>query len=148
VIWDDIIKLMADYDETIITGVDGNGYPVSVRCKPQLDHDARIVRCEIPDNLGLQAGQASLMCHKHDEWLFNMTSFGVRGTIERDEDGWLLRPKRVLPGAGLAPTDLLNLVMNGRRGAKKYLDKRGLLRPKIPWKEIQDAYKGATKARK
>ena len=143
--WDKIIKLMTDYNSATITGVDENGYPVSVRCKPKPDHDAKVLRCEIPDTLGLQADPASLLCHSHDEWLFNMTSFGVRGTIEREENGWLLRPKRLVPGAGLAPTDLLNLVRNGRRGTKKYLDKRGLSRPKIPWKTIQDSYIGVSK---
>ena len=147
-ILDEIIGLMADYDSAVITGVDGNGYPVSVRCIPRPDHEAQVLRFDIPDNLGFQRGPASILYHIHDEWLFNMTSFGIRGTLERDEVGWLLRPVRTVPGAGLSPMDLLNLVRNGRRNTKKYLNKRGLPRPKIPWKTIQDAYKGVTKARK
>ena len=42
---------------------------------------------------------------------------------------------------GLAITDLLNMVRDGRRTAKKYLAKRGLPRPKIPWKRVQAFYK-------
>ncbi len=145
--WDELTGLLAEYESSVITGVDINGYPVSLRCNPRVDVDAKVLRYDLPENLGIQPGPASLLCHKHDEWLFNMTSFGVRGVLERDGDSWLLHPKRIIPGAGLGPMDLLNLVRNGRKNTKRYLERRGLARPKIPWDEVKAAYKDVKKER-
>ena len=114
-----VIKLMTDYESAIITAVDGNGYPVSVRCRPRPDYIAKALKCDISNDLGIQNSPASLLCHSHDEWIFNMTSFGVRGSLEHVEDGWLFYPRRIVPGAGLSPSDLISLLRNGRKNAKK-----------------------------
>ena len=90
--WDELTGLLVKYESSVITGVDMNGYPVSLRCIPRVDVGAKVLRIDLQETLGIQPGPASLLCHKHDEWLFNLTSFGVRGVLESDGDSWLLRP--------------------------------------------------------
>jgi len=138
--WDEIVRQLQEYDSAVLTVVNEDGYPYSIRCTPTPDPENKILRLELPDIESIKQGRAGILWHKHNEQIFNMSSFGVRGSLQRDERGWYVLPKRHIPGAGLAITDLLNMVRDGRRTAKKYLAKRGLPRPKIPWKRVQAFY--------
>jgi hypothetical protein len=78
------------------------------------------------------------LCHRHDENLWNLKSFLVRGTLARGEDGeWTFRPERCVPGAGIGgPMAMVRFVAGARKTAGRYLEKRGLPRPRIPWDAI------------
>ena len=141
--WADIVKNLAEYPSAVLTIVDDGGYPFSFRCKPEPDASSQTLRLQLFDGVSVKPGPASLLCHKHDEWLFNMKSFGVSGTLEEDEQSWILRPRRFIPGISSKPLELLKMIRNGRKTTNNFLKKRGLKRQKIPWDEVKELYKEA-----
>jgi hypothetical protein len=60
-------------------------------------------------------------------------SFLLKGTLERAGQGWVLRPRQLVPGMDTTPLSNLRLLRKGRRTTKRYLAARGLGRPTIPW---------------
>ncbi len=141
--WDDIEKHLGDFPNAVLTVVDDAGYPLSVRCTPEPDNSNHVIRIKLPSYSIITFGSASLLCHKHDELLWNPKSFLITGSLEKDEIGCKLVPRRFIPGMGIGNffLALIQMTRNGRRTAKRYLEKRGLSRPKVPWKDIQDWYK-------
>ncbi len=138
--WADIEKNLSEYPSAVITIVDDRGYPFSFCCKPEPDASSQTLRLLLIEGVSVKPGPARLLCHKHDELMANMKSFGVSGTLEADNRGWILRPHRFIPGTSLKPLDLLKMIRNGRKGTNNYLRKRGLKRPKIPWNEIKELW--------
>jgi hypothetical protein len=97
------------------------------------------LRVEPPPILELRPGPACLLFHSHDEQLAELKSFEVRGRLELDGPGWILRPEQFIPGMGiLGLRSYLNFVFGSRRTARKYLQRLGLPWPKIPWDELMD----------
>ena len=139
--WDNLLKLLAGFSSGVLTGVDASGYPYSMRCRPEPDAAAQGLRLKVPDYAGIQPGPAGLLCHQHDELLWNLKSFVVRGSLERDAQGWLFRPRQLIPGAGMGGLmGFLNFVRTARRTTKQYLANRRLARPGIPWARIKEIW--------
>lgn len=135
--WDEIAEHLPDFKSAVLTGLDADGYPYSVRCRPYTDPVRRVLRMRLPANIAVRSGPASLLCHGHDENLWNLKSFLVRGELSRDARGWSLRPRRFVPGAGIGgPIGVLRFLAGSRRTAGRYLERRELSRPRIPWEEI------------
>ena len=134
--WSDITKHLPAFESAVLTGVDAEGYPFSVRCWPYPDGAlARMLRVQLPAGTLIQPGPASLLCHKHDENLWNLRSFLVRGALSRDERGWSFEPLRFIPGAGIGGLPAMaRFFIGSRRNARGYLKKRGLARPTSPGK--------------
>lgn len=133
--WDELRKHLPDFESAVLTGLDPEGYPFSVRCQPQME--AKSLRVELAQKCPIQTGPASILCHRHDENLWNLKSFLVRGTLEPDERGLIFRPRQFIPGAGIGgPMGMVSFISGSRRNAHRYLEKRGLPRPRIPWNEI------------
>jgi hypothetical protein len=87
--------------------------------------------------LPLQPGPAGLLCHRHDERLWNQRSFLVRGRLDRDGDDWLFHPLQLVEGVGYGGIPgMVRFVMGARRQAGRYLAARHLTRPEIPWVEV------------
>jgi len=142
--WDDIKKYLPDFESAVLTGVDAEGYPFSVRCQPEADDAAQVLRVQLPAGIPLQPGPAGLLCHRHDENLWKLRSFLVRGTLSQDEKGWKFQPLRFIPGAGIGGLPATVRFFTGsRRNASRYLKKRGLARPRIPWDDINAVKKQA-----
>ncbi len=140
-LWYDIVSHLADFPSAVLTGVDATGYPFSIRCKPEPDAIKWVLRVQIPENTDIQPGPTGLLCHKHDKWLWNLKSFIVRGTLEQDAQGWILRRQQFIPGTGIGGVmGMAQFVRIGRRTAKRYLKKRGLARPGIPWDKIHTVW--------
>ena len=135
--WDELVKQLGDFASAVLTGADASGYPFSIRCRPEPDAVAQALRVRVPEYANIQAGPAGLLCHKHDEALWNLKSFVVRGSLEQDAQGWLFRPQQFIPGAGIGGLiGMVKFLKDGRRCARQYLDKRGLARPSIEWDQI------------
>jgi hypothetical protein len=135
--WDELVNLMADFGSAVLAGPDASGYPFSLRCQPEPDAAAHVLRVRVPAYANIRPGPAGLLCHKHDEALWKLKSFIVRGSLEQDAQGWLFRPQQLIPGAGIGGLiGMLKFLRDGRRNARQYLDKRGLARPSIAWDEI------------
>jgi hypothetical protein len=139
--WDKIARELKKYDSAVLTAGDPQGYPFSVRCLPAVDAHAHVLRVQPPPGVLLQPGPASLLCHRHNELLWDMQSFLIRGVLAQDEQGWSFLPRRFIPGTpGSGPGALLPSVrwlLNSRRSAARYLKKRQLPRARIPWDEIR-----------
>jgi hypothetical protein len=131
--WPEISKRLPRFASAVLTGLDSGGDPVSVRCQPTLDHHARVLWVVVPEGLGMVPGPAGLLCHRHNEQLWGLKSFLLKGTLERGGHGWVFRPRQLVPGMDTTPLSNLRLLRNGRRTAKRYLAARGLPRPTIPW---------------
>jgi hypothetical protein len=83
------------------------------------------------------AGPAGLLCHHHDEQLWSLRSFLLKGTLEQTGHDWVLRPRQLVAGMDTTPLSNLRLLRNGRRTTRRYLAVRGLPRPTIPWAHYQ-----------
>jgi hypothetical protein len=128
---------LSDFESVVLTGIDAEGYPYSVRNRPRIDPFERVLLVELPAGTPVQPGPASLLCHRHDENLWNLRSFLARGTLVRGDGEWIFRPERFVPGAGIGgPIGVARFVAGSRKTARRYLEKRGLPRPRIPWDEI------------
>lgn len=137
--WNDIARLLPSFQSAVLTGLDTEGYPYSVRCSPQLEESAKVLKVQLPAYAPVQAGPASLLCHSHDENLWNLRSFLVRGDLVRTSGRWTFEPQRYVPGAGVEGIKgMVEFVTGSRRNTKRYLRKRGLSRPRIPWKAINE----------
>jgi hypothetical protein len=135
--WDEMVEQLADFSTAVVTGIDDTGYPYSLRCKPEPDRSTQTLRFHLPVGTGIRVGPASLLCHRHDEQLWNLKSFIVRGDLERDARDWVLRPRQFVPGAGIGGLmGLLRFIRSGRRRTRRYLEKRNLARPPVPWDRI------------
>ena len=93
-------------------------------------------RVAVPDGVAVSEGPASLLVHRHDDNLSKLHNASVRGMLAADGDEWLLRPERLVePGvrnrAGL--TDPLRILRDCRATTRRYLERRGLERPQVPW---------------
>jgi hypothetical protein len=136
--WREIEKHLPEFPSAVITGVDPVGFPVSARCRPQVDAAERVLRVQLPPGADFQPGPAGLLCHTHDERLWNLKSFLVRGVLERDAQGWRLRPRQFIPGMGIGGLmSYARFVRQGRRNAQRYLEQRGWPRPRVPWGELK-----------
>jgi hypothetical protein len=131
--WPEIAKRLPRFASAVLTGLDASGDPLSVRCQPVLDQQAQVLWVLVPDGLGMMPGPAGLLCHQHNEQLWGLKSFLLRGGLEQDGRGWVFRPRQLVPGMDTTPLSNLRLLRNGRRTAKRYLAARGLQRPRIPW---------------
>lgn len=137
--WDEVAKYIEYFPSAVLCWVNEQGYPYSVRCKPQLDSYNQVIRVLISEHTGIQSGPAGMLCHKHDEWLWNLKSFTLRGTVEKDDLGWLFRPTKFIPGLGIGgPLQLIRSMRDARRNASQYLKRRGLDRPRIPWDKLAE----------
>ncbi len=136
--WAEITDHLYGFESAVLSGLDEAGYPFSVRCRPFPDKSgAEVLTVWLSPGTPIRPGPASLLCHSHDENLWNLKSFLVRGELGRDARGWKFHPQRFIPGAGIGgPASMLRFLVGSRRTARRYLERRGLPRPRVPWEEI------------
>jgi hypothetical protein len=129
-------KHLKRFKEGVVNGVDADGRPFSVR-QTTLAWDAASgsMPVKVPDVLGPVAGPASLLCHAHDENLWNMRAILVKGKLERRGDGW------AFVGTKFDPPSPIALIMAARKSAKNYLEKRGLEWPKVNFDSVAELWK-------
>lgn len=139
--WTEAAKWLNKFDEAVLTVTDHDGYPVSVRVATR-SYDAATGELSVSpvDSLHAVDGPANLMCHSHDEKLWNLQIVNVKGTFEKRDTAWVFRTKSFKPPSKLA---VLDFVRNTRRSARKYLDKRGLAPPEVNWAAIKEIQRHA-----
>lgn len=137
--WAEIRRHLPRFSSPVLTGVDGDGYPVSIRCAPELDDAQQVLRVSIPTWTGITPGPASLLCHGHDDLLWDLHNFMVRGTLEpTGGESWIFRPARFVPGIGTGGVaGMVRFALAKRRAARRYLERRGLARPRIDWAQLK-----------
>lgn len=139
--WTEIEKNLPHFETAVLNVPDQDGYPYSVRCRAERDRQAGVLRLELGEGVNVQPGPASLLCHRHDEELWNQKIFLLRGRLEGVGDGLTFSPEKFIPSIGTGGMKgVLRMLIGARRASTAYLKKRGLARPSIPWAEI-DAVK-------
>ena len=114
-----------------------DGYPYSLRCRPALNAERQVLAMDLPPGVPLQAGPACLLCHTHDEHLWNLKSFVLRGTLERQAGSWVFVPRQFIPGMGIGGwRSYLRFVRHGRAATRAFFAKRGQPVPKVAWSEL------------
>jgi hypothetical protein len=136
--WAEIVKNLAKYDSAVLSGVDANGFPFSIRCRPVADPERQVLRIERPSWAPLQPGPAGLLAHSHNEVMWNLVMFNLRGRLEEDGDGWLFRPVTIITG-GVSGSVMT--IFGNRQRAMEFLKKRNLPRPAIPWDDYKELHK-------
>ncbi|WP_309238507.1 pyridoxamine 5'-phosphate oxidase family protein [Actinoplanes aureus] len=141
--------VLATFESAVLTAVDEAGAPVLVRTTVTAADGG--YRVAVPADVPVAAGPAGLLVHRHDELLSKLYNASVRGELVADEQGWLLKPERLVePGATHkgGPLDQFRLVRDIRKATKRYLERRQLARPVIPWDQyraIRSAARAAAK---
>lgn len=134
-------KWLNKFDEAVLTVLDSDGYPASVRVDPRAyDASTDMLPANIPDALRAVEGPASLLCHSHDEKLWNLQMIDLKGHIEKRQDAWAFVVDDFQPPSKLA---FLSFIGGARRAGKKYLEKRGLERPQVNWDAVKDIQRRA-----
>lgn len=128
---------IAKYRDVVVTAVDADGYPVSVRrARPRYDGINGII-FELPDALRIKEGPANMLCHSHDEDLLHLSAIQVKGRLRRAGSTWVFVITAFTAPPSSQLVALWHLASSGRGAARRYLDKRGLGRPQIDWIAIR-----------
>ncbi|WP_171074308.1 pyridoxamine 5'-phosphate oxidase family protein [Nonomuraea basaltis] len=134
--YDETTAHLPSYHSAVLVVVDDRGFPRPLRVRLRADPRSKVFVVDTPDAAELRPGPASILCHRHDEKLWELRSFVTAGRISRGDQGWVFAPTRFIPGAlGNAPAAVIRTVRSWRRTAAGYLAARGLPRPRIPWED-------------
>jgi hypothetical protein len=137
--WAEVRQHLRGFSSPVLTGVDSDGYPFSIRCAPELDESKQVLRVSLPGWTRIRQGPASLLCHRHNHLLWDLRSFMVRGNLEpAGGETWLFRPTRFVSGVGVGGlAGMIRFGLAKRRAARRYLERRGLARPRIDWVQLK-----------
>ncbi|WP_433793042.1 pyridoxamine 5'-phosphate oxidase family protein [Actinoplanes sp. CA-252034] len=131
-------EVLAGFDSVVLTAVDKAGAPLLLRTTVSVASEG--YRVDVPEDVPVAEGPAGLLVHRHDDRLWNLYNASVRGELVADGTGWLLKPDRLVePGARHrgSPLDQLRVLRETRAATKRYLERRGLARPVIPWADYR-----------
>ena len=136
--WAEVVTGVGAFPDAVLTGRDVDGCPFSVRWAPQVIAAEQVLRAPRAAGVELTDGPASLLGHSLDSGLGGLRSFLVRGTLRTLGDDWVFRPDTYVAGLGMSgPLADFRGFLDARRRASRYLQRRGLDRPRIPWPTIR-----------
>ncbi|MGI8576129.1 MAG: hypothetical protein ACR2MA_12575 [Egibacteraceae bacterium] len=136
--WHEIERYVPSFPDAVLSAVDNSGYPVSVRCRPRLDAHREVLLLDTDPFIGGVEGPASMLFHTHDERLVKMRSCVLRGSLREEGDRWCFQPSSFIPGQGLGLfRGYVRLLRQGRANSRRYLARRRLTAPAVPWEEIR-----------
>jgi len=143
-VWADAAKWLAKFDEAVLTGLDADGYPISIRTKPRT-YDTTTGRLPVspPSALHVVEGPANLLCHSHDEKMWHLNAIHIKGRLENRDGEWVFQSTNFDAPSKLA---FVQFLAGTHKAGQKYLDKRGLRRPPINWSAIKEVqHRGAAR---
>jgi hypothetical protein len=144
-VWAEAAKWLGKFDEAVLTGVDADGYPVSVRANPgDYDATAGTLPVAFPSALHVIEGPANVLAHSHDEKMWHLNMIQVKGRLERRGDSWVFQSTKFDAPAKLA---FVQFLRSNSTAAQKYLDKRGLPRPAVNWSAVKEIQRRAKPSR-
>lgn len=136
--WAEAAKWLATYQEVVVTAQGLDGYPFSVRQDARrYDAATGTMVVELPDVLHPGIGAANLLCHEHDESLWNLRAIHLQGTLERRGSDWVFVSSAFTRPPRLA---LWRLSRRMRASSRRYLLKRGLGEPEVNWTAIKQIW--------
>lgn len=135
--WQQIEKYLPGFPSAVLSGLDMSGDPYSLRCRPVLEPVQQRLRLSLFAAPALQPGPACLLCHRHDERLWNLKSFVVRGTLERDGPDWVLSPHQFIPDMGIGGwRSYVHFVRHGHAATRAYFARRDQPYPVVRWDQL------------
>ena len=136
--WSEAAKELAKFTEVVVTAVDPAGYPVSVRQKaPHYDPASGRFTVAWPPDLPVAEGPATVLCHSHDENLWNIKQMQINGRLERRVGRWVFASTEFRRPPRSQLMAFWRLSQDMRRAGRRYLDRRGLETPTVNWKALQ-----------
>jgi general stress protein 26 len=137
-------RRMRRFRSAVLAAVDDGGRPTLLRTIPELRDGALFLPG--PADQRLAARPASLLLHRHNDNVGAMRGMVLTGSIDVLDDGFSFRADRLIEGQKrLDPATATRVIRGLRREAGRYLERRGLARPRIPWDELR-ALKSAIRA--
>jgi hypothetical protein len=132
-VWDQRMwELGERYRTAVVSVVAPDGFPMSARVPIELDPDKRRIRlATVPIGMPIRRGLACLTAHEHDPDFNWQVNFQVRGDLVPEGGGWVIVPRRLIPGFELPPggrerwTQNAGKMMRFRKTARRQLKKRG-----------------------
>jgi hypothetical protein len=135
-VWSEAAKWLGEFDEAVLTALDADGYPVSIRIDPRnYDATTGALPATFPSVLNVAAGPANLMSHRHDEKMWHLNAIQIKGRLESHDGGWVFQSANFDAPSKLA---FIQFLASTRTAGQKYLDKRGLQRPAINWSAVKE----------
>ncbi|GAA3433305.1 hypothetical protein [Kutzneria kofuensis] len=130
-IWSEFDEHAHVYAPGVLSFIDTDGFPFSLRVRARQDREAGVFRFPLPEGTPAVDGPAWLLWHHHDALLDDHHVLAVKGKLVQDDGEWAVRPDRVFAsGYG----DMSKI---GER-TEAYLVSRGITeRPEIPWDELK-----------
>jgi hypothetical protein len=139
-------KWLGKFDEAVLTALDVDGYPFSVRVATRTyDADTGRLPATLPGVLRAAEGPASLLCHYHDEKMWKLKAIQVKGRLEKRNDAWDFVTTSFTPPSKLA---LFAFLKGTGTAAQKYLDRRGLKRPEVNWVAVNEIKRRVSDAKR
>jgi hypothetical protein len=136
--WSEAAKWLAGFPEAVVTIVDVDGYPVSVRQYAwRYDAATGELLVQIPETLRAAQGPANVLCHYHDEKLWNLRAIQIKGRLEQRCGEWAFVSTAFTPPASGQLRSLWQLGKRMRTSANNYLRRRGLERPQVDWMALK-----------
>jgi hypothetical protein len=133
----DVARRLAGFTSGVLTGLDPQGAPWLIRVRPEPDHATGRLKMNVPPGELLSPGPGSLLCHSHDERVWKLRSFVAMGELEGVGDRWELTPARVIAGPDGNPIHTIQSLRESRRAEQRYLQRRGMPAPPVPWDEYE-----------
>ncbi len=135
--WAEAAKWLARFPDAVLTAVDPAGYPVSVRqTAPRYDPATGKFPVVWPPDLPVAEGPATVLCHHHDEKLWNLKQIQIKGRLERHADQWVFTITEFRPPPRSQLATLWRLAHDMRVAERRYLDRRGLEMPAVNWEAL------------
>jgi hypothetical protein len=130
--WDERLDELGRLHKTaVVSFVAPDGFPFALRVPVRVDQRGGVVWLDAdPTGVPLAPGLACLTAHDHDERFTYQRNFQLRGDLVNEQDGWAIRPHKLVggfelpPGSALSRAKLnLGKARRFRRIAKTELDK-------------------------
>ncbi len=146
--WNDrLAALTGKYPTAVLSIVDPNGYPLSVRCTVRLDAARQVAVIADPPALAMAwRGKACLLFHQFNEGLEGLRQIVILGELNGENRLLTLQVSRFVTANGRQDTDqmphasspwqMVQFFWLGRRNARAYLARRDEPWPPIPFDAI------------
>src|SRR5947208_12264409 len=96
------------FESAVLTTLDADGYPRSVRCTVTLDDSSETVRLTgVPAWAADWRGTAGLLFHRHNRELEGQHQMGIRGDLQAEGDTLVLRSVAFVTANGRTDSDEL-----------------------------------------
>ncbi len=138
--WDSFTKTRAalsGYPSAVLSTVDDDGFPRSVRVHPAAGEPGVLV---LPAGIAAE-GPASLLFHRHDARTARLSNHVAVGDVRQAGPLTTFEIRRELAGASGELRAMIPMLRRARATAKRYLDRRGLPRPAVPWPAYKPLYR-------